>query len=200
MRLPFRALRLGRRPAATSALPKASIPCHPAQNETAGCFVSHSRARWLRAEPRHLLRRMTGSRHPECWSTEVFAGDRTASSISVQRTGRRPCVRCLVFGNRNRSVHSAIQPDRKWRAGVHIGCRGLANPRLMLSLCRKMPAHADAIAENRHATKSGLGCVLRVEARRHLSSGDAIANVKTAVVSWPAECMNHQSRRRTDNE
>jgi hypothetical protein len=53
-------------PAATSALPKASIPCHPAQNETAGCFVSYSRARWLRAEPRHLLRRMTGNRHPEC--------------------------------------------------------------------------------------------------------------------------------------
>jgi hypothetical protein len=43
------------------------------RNETACGFTSHSKAKRHRAERRHLLRRMTGSRHPELsvvWSLE----------------------------------------------------------------------------------------------------------------------------------
>lgn len=79
----IRALRLGRRPRCNIGPLKDLYPLSSRIEGDRGCLASFSRARWLRAEVRHLFRRMTCSRHPECWSTGVSAGDRSASSISI---------------------------------------------------------------------------------------------------------------------
>ena len=66
----------------------------------------------------------------------------------------------------------------------------------MFSSCRKMPAHADAIAENRHATKTGLGAFSELKGRKHLSSGEAIANVGQP---FSLASQMHESSIKTEN-
>ena len=133
-------LRLGLRPVNIGP-PKGFHPLSSRTERDRWLFCQPLRARWLRAEPRHLLRRMTGNRHPECWSTRGRCW-RPNCIQHFRITHRTETLRKVFCVWEQKSECALCYPIRSSvKSRIHIGCRGLTNPRSTrrATRCRRMP-------------------------------------------------------------